>query len=518
MLAAPVTVRRPKTRDSRLAAYGLSAFGGVVLFLGWAGFGIWPLELVALVPLWAAVELVAKRPWRSAFGVGWLYGTVGMAGGYHWMFEFSQEFSGFGWLVNLGIFVGFSMYLGLQYATQGLLYHIARVRGWSVGVAGLSTLVVTEWLFPKLFPVYLSNALLSQSLLVQTADLGGPLLVSVLVGVINVALFEALRWWRGERKTPRVVFAAALGYVSFALIYGAARIPQVDAQVQTAPSLEVGLVQVNLGVYEKQQHMIEGHRRHVEQSLELERDGPLDLLVWPESAYNYPRFHRTLPIIAKEVRQDLESPILFGALSVERGTPYLQLYNTVFLIDEAGIIGQSYDKTHLAMFGEYLPFGDRFPVLYQLSPNTGRFAPGRHWRPLSLGKWRVSTPVCYEDVLPSLVRAMVNEGDPHILINLTNDAWFGDTQEPWIHLRLAQFRAIEHRRYLVRATNSGVSAIIDPAGRVVASTGVRTRENLRGTVHMMEGQTLYARLGDWPGWLSLFVTGFALVRRRPPTA
>jgi apolipoprotein N-acyltransferase len=509
-----VTAQRPKPRNTLLAAYGLSAFGGVILFLGWAGFGIWPLELVALVPFWAALELVAGRSWKTALGVGWLYGTIGIAGGYHWMFEFSQVFSGFGLLANLGIFAAFSMYLGLQYTTQGVLYYAVRARGWSVGAAALSTFIVTEWLFPKLFPVYLSNTLLQQPLLVQTADLGGPLLVSVLVGAINIALFEALRWWRGARKMPVAVFATALGFVVFALIYGAARISQVDAKVRAAPALEVGLVQVNMGVFEKQQHMIEGHRRHLEQSRELEQEGTLDLLVWPESAYSYPRFGRMLPIMAEEVRDDLKSPILFGGLSVRWKAGRLRLYNTVFLIDQTGIIGQTYDKTRLALFGEYLPFGDQFPVLYQLSPNTGRFAPGSHVAPLSLGPWRISTPVCYEDVLPDLVREMVNEASPHILVNLTNDAWFGDTQEPWIHLRLAQFRAIEHRRYLVRATNSGVSAVIDPVGRIIASTGVQTRANLRAKVHMMEGQTLYARLGDWPGWLSLLVTGFTLVRRR----
>ena len=429
------------------------------------------------------------------------------------MFEFSQVFSGFGWLANLAIFAAFSMYLGLQNAIQASLYHAARVRECSVGVAALSTFIVTEWLFPKPFPVYMSNALLQQPLLVQTADLGGPLLVSVLVGAINLAVFETLRWWLGARKVPAAVLATTLGFVLLTLVYGAIRIQRVEAAVDTAPSIEVGLVQVNMGIFEKHEQMLEGHRRHLRQSRELEAEGALDLLIWPESAYSYPRFDRTLPILAKEVRQDLETPILFGGLSVEWGARHLQLYNAAFLIDQAGVIGQSYHKTRLAMFGEYMPFGDRFPLLYQLSPNTGRFAPGRHLKPLSLGPWRISTPICYEDILPGLLRDMVNQGNPHILVNLTNDAWFGDTQEPWIHLRLAQFRAIEHRRYMVRATNSGVSAIIDPVGRIVRHTGVATRENLRGTVHLMEGQTPYALFGDWPGWLSLLVTGFALARR-----
>ncbi|MBW2159230.1 MAG: apolipoprotein N-acyltransferase [Deltaproteobacteria bacterium] len=505
-----------KPTDSLLSAYGLSALGGVMLFLGWAGFGIWPLEMVALVPLWAALEIIADRAWGTKLGVGWLYGTVGIAGGYHWMFEFSEAFSGFGTPINAALFVVFSMYLGLQYGIQGLLYLWIRARGGSVATAALSTLIATEWLFPRLFPDYLGNALIELPLLVQTADLGGPLLVSLLVGIVNLVVFEAIRWRRGARAMPLEVSAAAFGFVAVTLLYGAFRIARVDAEVAAAPSIEVGLVQANMGIFEKHEQMLEGHRRHLEQSRDLEAQGPLDLLVWPESAYNYPRFGRALPVLAKEVRADLKTPILFGGLTFAFEGKYGRLYNSVFLIDQDGFIGQTYDKTRLAMFGEYIPFGDRFPRLYALSPNSGRFEPGTHVAPLSLGPWRISTPICYEDVLPDLVRRMVTGANPHILINLTNDGWFGDTHEPWIHLRLAQFRAVEHRRYLVRATNSGVSAVIDPVGRVVASTRVGTRENLRATVHMLHGQTLYAQVGDWPGWLSLLVVGLTLIRRQRP--
>src|SRR6185436_8366232 len=110
-----------------------------------------------------------------------------------------------------------------------------------------------------------------------------------------------------------------------------------------------------------------------------------------------------------------------------------------------------------------------------------------------------------EAIRPELVRRMVAETHAHLLVTLANDAWFGDSQEPWLHLGLAQLRAVEQRRWLVRATNSGVSAIVDPAGRIVSRTGLLTRESLRGTVRMLQGETLYARLGDWPGWLALIV-------------
>lgn len=502
-----------KRRSQTWLAYPLAALGGVLFFVGWAGFGIWPLEMVTLALFWTALEMVADRACGARLGVGWLYGTVAMAGGYHWMLQFSEAFSGFGSVANAALFAGFSLYLGLQYGVQGLLYLWLRARGTSIAVAGLSTLVATEWLYPKLFPVYLGNALTDLPILIQIADLGGPLLLSVLVGVVNLAVYDVFRWWLGCRSKPLGFLAPAFAFLSLALVYGALRIHQVDARTLRAPTIEIGLVQANMGIFEKHEQMLEGHQRHLEQSRELEAQGPLDLLIWPESAYNYPRFGRALPILANEVSADLRTPILFGGLSFAREGRYGSLYNSVFLAQD-GMIGQRYDKTRLAMFGEYLPLGDRFPRLYALSPNSGRFEPGAHLAPLSLGPWRISTPICYEDVLPGLVREMVAQGNPHLLINLTNDAWFGDTQEPRIHLRLAQLRAVEHRRYLVRATNSGVSAVVDPVGRIVVSSAIGSRQNLRASVHLMDGQTVYGRLGNWPGWVSVLAAGFATALRR----
>jgi len=117
--------------------------------------------------------------------------------------------------------------------------------------------------------------------------------------------------------------------------------------------------------------------------------------------------------------------------------------------------------------------------------------------------FRLGVLICYEDILPGFVRRVVRDTRPHLLVNLTNDAWVGDTPEPWIHLALAKLRAVEHRRYLVRATNTGVSAVIDPAGRVVTRSGAFTRENLRAEVAMLEDTTPYALWGDWPSWIAL---------------
>ncbi|MDB5215111.1 MAG: Apolipoprotein N-acyltransferase, partial [Myxococcaceae bacterium] len=128
----------------------------------------------------------------------------------------------------------------------------------------------------------------------------------------------------------------------------------------------------------------------------------------------------------------------------------------------------------------------------------------------------VSVLICYEDILPSFTNRMVAHADPELLVNITNDAWFGDTTEPWEHLALAKFRAIEHRRFLVRSTNSGVSAIVDPMGGVVSHTKTFVAEAQEGTVRWLRGTTVYEVVGDVPWWLLALAAGYACFARVPP--
>ncbi|MEM7607679.1 MAG: apolipoprotein N-acyltransferase, partial [Myxococcota bacterium] len=212
--------------------------------------------------------------------------------------------------------------------------------------------------------------------------------------------------------------------------------------------------------------------------------------------------------------EPLEVPTLFGGLSRRRVQGEGRSYNTAFLTNARGEIVGTYDKTYLLAFGEYLPLGDVFPILYEWSPNTGRFTPGDHVRALAHGSMRITTLVCYEDVLPAFTRRAVAENTPNLLVNITNDAWFGDTREPWIHLALAKFRAVEHHRALVRATNSGVSAFVDPVGRTLDTIAVGERDQLVAELPLLDENTVYTSLGDWPAYLGAPLIAFLAFRRR----
>jgi apolipoprotein N-acyltransferase len=303
-----------------------------------------------------------------------------------------------------------------------------------------------------------------------------------------------------------------------ACAYGAWRVREVDARAAAAPELRVGLVQGNLGLNDKRERPDEGLQRYLEQSEALERAQHPDLIVWPEGAYNY-----VLPAGPTEVGPAvtygrLHTPLLFGALREEVRPDRAYDFNTAALVDARGRLLGTYDKTFLLLFGEWLPFGETFPGLYELSPNTGRFTPGSHQRALALGPWRMSILICYEDILPAFTRRAVREGRPHLLVNLTNDSWFGPSREPWIHLALSKLRAVEHHRYLLRSTVTGVSASIDPVGRLKAHGGTFARQNLLAEVRMLEGETVYERLGDWPGWLGLAAIAWMSIRARRAAA
>jgi apolipoprotein N-acyltransferase len=524
----------PETRR-RLTLAGLAVLSGALYFLGFAGFNQWVLAFLAYVPF---AEMLRRAPTgRSAFGFGLLMGLTTHLGGYYWIPTTLSHFGGFPYPISLAMNVVLCSWGGLSFA----LLAWGLKRWWMAGGRPFPSLAVgvvfVEWAYPLLFPSYLANSFWQVPLMIQICDLGGTLLLSAVVVLVSTALYLALRWVLEGRtgRFPVLPAAVAAGALAATLLYGWVRIDQLDAAAAGEPPLRVGVVQVNMGMFEKHEKVREGILRHVEDSLPLQ-DAGVDLLIWPESAYNgilravpgepvgehlgkldlpHPLgeiLPGAPPAAGGAPRREIHTPVLLGAVRRQVGSDRSRHFNSAFLIDGGGTVLGTYDKTHLLAFGEYLPFGETFPWLYDLSPHSGRWTPGSRLDSLPLGPWRIGPLICYEDVLPGFVRSLVRKSDPHLLVNITNDAWFGDTTEPEIHLALSVFRSVEHRRWMVRATNSGISAVIDPVGRVVARTGQMSRETLSHTVRWRRAVTLYGVLGDWPGWIALGLCAWAFWR------
>ncbi len=481
----------------------LAALAALLAWLGFAGVGWWPLALVGFVPLFAALERAGRVSGWRVFWVGLWFGSVLWGAACHWLLFTLRTFSGLPLPVCLVLALLVFVALGGLYACFGWLFWRARRRGAPAALAAAAAIAACEWLYPRIFQGYYGASLHELPLVVQIAELGGPLALSALCLAVNGALFEL-------RVRPRAAAATAACLLA-ALAYGELRTRQVDALVQAAPRLRIGIVQPNLGALEKWSDLPENARRLFAGTRELREFAQPDLILWPEAAWAV-GVPSGLERLSDAMRAQLGTPLLFGSV-VRAGS---STRNRVLLADEQGEILGSYDKVERMPFGEYLPLADRLPPgLRALWPGRASVEPGRDVAPLPFRGYRISALVCVEDLLPGFVRRVMREGTPHLLVNLTNDAWFGDSHEPWIHLALAKLRSVEQRRSLVRATNNGVSAVIDPLGRVVAQSGSYTRETLAAEVVLLEGTTPYQTLGDWPGGLGLAaILWLAFVRRR----
>jgi apolipoprotein N-acyltransferase len=487
--------------------------GGVMYFLGYAGFDRFYLEWICLVPvLWAIRN---QRPDRALL-LGWVTGIVAHLGGFYWVIGMFREFAAMAWpfaalgLLLLAALNGF-VFAIWAWATRLII----RDTGWNAAWVAPIVWTATEKFWPEIFPNYLGASQYRLPLLTQIADVTGILGVTFLVVYINSTIYTVIEQWFEKRRFAQRQVAVFVAVLAVLLIYGALRIRAVDRQAALAKKLTIGLVQTNRGAGDKRNNPESLLREHQEMSRTLAAIHPLDLIVWPESVCGIERTTREgyLPF---GLLDDLHTPILFGAVLRLWQGDNPQLYNTALLADGMGEILGTYDKMVLVPFGEYIPFGDIFPRVYSWLPETGRFRPGENEEPLLFGMHLLSVSICYEDIYPGQIRLLMRGGRDHripeAMFNLTNDSWYGKTTEPMEHLALASFRSIEHRRSLVRATNTGISAFVDPVGRLVNRSGLRTKETLVDQVPMMLGRTIYAVLGDWIGWVCGILSIFGICR------
>ncbi len=207
------------------------------------------------------------------------------------------------------------------------------------------------------------------------------------------------------------------------------------------------------------------------------------------------------------VQRGHDTPVLFGGITSELRTPVdlnwpYRDWNTAVMVDRRGRVVGLYDKVYLLVGGEFIPFGEQFPVLYEWIRHAGRFEAGTEVKVFNWRGYRLGVMICYEDILPKFNRRLADL-EPHVILNVTNDAWFGHTAEPYLHMALAIFRSVEQRRALVRSTNTGVSVFVSPTGEIIKQTEITGRETLSADVPMMTGKTIYGRIGDVFAWIQV---------------
>lgn len=520
----------------------LCVLSGTLLFLSCADFDIWPLCWIGMVPLlWVLLDDDGLPRTKNPFFYGMVTGIFANGGGFYWIVGLLQRFGHLPWIAAAPLFLLLVAYQALTFGLFALI--VCRLRAHiGVKVTWLAPLVwvACELCVPYVFPWYLSITQAWVPTVIQIADITGPLGVSFLLVLSNGALFDVLHAL-GRAKPGRRLRAflgaplLAVATIVLCLLYGTVRIRQVDAQRASAEKVRVGVVQANVGIHEK---FVPGlreqqHNLHLSLSKELSDKGA-DLLVWPESSYPYPLL-RPVPgdfsdRDARKVQRGYSTPIFFGALTVGR-TPDgdMDIYNTAVLFDKQGKTVGTFDKNFLLIFGEYLPFAHELAWLRELIPAISNFSRGTETTtfPFELrGKrYSLGPMICYEDIIPAFGRRLFSDKNPpNLMVNITNDAWFGATSEPYEHLALAVYRAVEHRVELVRAVNTGVSAFIDAAGRVYQkgpSVDPQLQPDakpvtLLGDMALLPPGGLYQRLGEAFGFgcLTIVILLGALSRQR----
>jgi apolipoprotein N-acyltransferase len=508
----------------RLRAFA-GLFTSLLLVLSFPLADLGGLAFVALVPLLLALR---TAPPREAARLGFVAGAAFFGGLLYWLTGVMTRYGGLPVVAGAAILALLVAYLSIYVALFAAIVAAGVAR---LGPAGYlaapfvwtglellrgrlltgfpwGTLGATQWRHPGIL---------------QAGALGGVALVSWLVVLANAGV--AILLARGASRRARLAGAAALLVVAAAALYGgrvARHLPQGDGEAIPVAAVQANVPQDRKWRSEEQASIV---TRLIELSGRAAAEGAR-LVVWPESSSPLSYYRpggeaaRAMPIEAD--RGDAERvaafvresgiTLLAGAVQYRHVGGRMRAYNSAFVSDASGAAGESYDKVHLVPFGEYVPLARLlFFVNRMVQGAVAEFEAGERIAPLPTPFGPAGPLICYEAIFPEQVRHLAGAV---FLINLTNDAWFGRTAAPRQHLALTAVRAAENHRWMLRAANTGISAIVDPAGRVVAETPLEEERVLRGAIHTRTDVTPYAAHGDLFAWGCAIVAAVAGIRWR----
>jgi apolipoprotein N-acyltransferase len=486
--------------------------GVAVLGMAW----LWPGTAWSAGLGWAAALLMAYamrsgRAYLSAYCAG----VIGHIIGFDWVYRTVTVFGGFGPPAAALVFALFVGLGALQFlAIAAIAHHLGRVFD-ALAIRSATAVVLAELLMPRLFPWHFGHTQVAFTPFVQVAAVGGTLAVSFLMFWLAEAVVRVLAF--RERRRAYLIPVAAFG---ISIVYGLSLMDRFGSP--RGEQQEVIVAQGHVANAERRDLQLA--RQYLARIFELSRRSahPGSLVIWPEGAI--PAY---LPAAIGTVGDPPILPwtgdgsaYLVGAYSF---LPSEEKFNTAFAVYPDGEVPLPYFKQVLIPFGEYMPMASYIPWLKTLNAKAGVFGAGTETKVFSYPMHRpagseytlkVSPLICYEDTVPSLSREATRKG-AELLVNLTSDAWFGRSLAPDQHHVIAAFRAIENRRFLVRSTTTGLSAVVDPLGRTIARIPPFSEGTITATVSLLTDATPYTTwVGDWPWWVLLaLATGLVIARR-----
>ncbi|HET7884756.1 MAG TPA: apolipoprotein N-acyltransferase [Bradyrhizobium sp.] len=507
----------------------LALLAGALSSLAMAPFNAWPILFLTLpVAVWQIDGAAAGR-WRgvpAAALTGWWFGLGYFVPGLYWIgYAFLVDAPTFAWLMPFAI-LGLPAYLALFMALGFALARLLWTRDASRVIALAANLTMSEWLRGQALTGFPWNALgyaLSEPLaLAQTASLIGLWGLTFLAVAIFASPAVLIDGTSRGRK-PWVAPALALTVLLAMTVFGAIRLTRQPTVMLANTKLRI--MQPDLQQDAKFNYGAKAEVMKKYLTLSDRASGPqstgvkdVNILIWPESAF--PFFLTREADVMAEIADLLPkgTVLITGSVrapDVPPGTRITRAYNSIYVIDHDGNVLSVYDKLHLVPFGEFLPFQNLMEKIgfEQLTKVQGGFIPGARRRSMDVPNAPRMLPlICYEAIFPGDV---VERGDrPGWIVNLTNDGWFGISTGPYQHLQQARLRAIEQGLPLVRAANTGISAVIDPLGRVVAQLGLGLEGVLDSRLPAAIAPTPYARTGDIPIAILLAGAWLFVIRRR----
>lgn len=437
-----------------------------------------------------------------AFLLGFMAGLVHYVTLIYWIVPTLQNYGYLDFVTSLGALVLLCLYLALYPAL--FAYVLCHMKGSRVLVFMMGSLWVGMEIIRAHFLTGFPWCLLGYTqfrnlFLIQVADLVGVYGISFMIVLANGLIYRLLfHREASERRGLKWEIMGLLLVVGFSLIYGQYRLAGGEHKGKGGKSVKAAIIQGNID------QSIKWNPAYQEKSVDTYHRLTLstslfkpDLVVWPETAM--PFFFQDNEDLSPrvfEMSKQAGADLIFGSPAYKKTHSGTKYYNRVYLLSRHGEFAGYYDKVHLVPFGEYVPYKWLFPFFRHLLHAAGNFAPGEEIEPLEAANHSAGILICFEVIFPELARTQTRKGAA-ILVNLTNDAWFGKTSAPYQHLSMAVFRAVENGRPMIRAANTGFSAFICPHGQIISRSQLFKEEVLTQELRLgLSSMSFYTRYGD----------------------
>ncbi len=493
--------------------YFPALISGLMLTASFPDTEVYPLAFIALVPIMVSIQsMTPKQSFYAGFAAGFChYMTL-----IYWIVPTVTTYGGLHPLLGLSTLALLCLYLALYVGGFAFLMKQLDPPQTVMPIMGACLWVGLEYIRTHAFTGFpwgvLGYSQYSNQTLVQIADLTGVLGISFLIVLCNCALTQLFLYFRpstGPRLAPGRAILTTIGYtlvlVAAALVYGSVRIQAVDDLILNASKPKISVIQGNIRQDVKWDKRFKDAtiEKYGSLSLGAAKTNP-GLIIWPETALPFyygadTEYSNRVDVSIRKAK----THFLIGSPAYERGREKIRFYNRVYMLNPLSLITGTYDKTHLVPFGEYVPLQAYLRFLGKITQQAGNFSVGdKTFIPLAFNDHKTGVLICFEILFPSIARKFVKNG-ADLLTTMTNDAWFGYTSAARQHFSVAVLRAVENRRSVIRAANTGISGFIDPVGRVLSETGLFTTAAITRPVPALVEISFYTRHGEVIGMAAL---------------